>query len=287
MDGGGHPPSRAGNGTFTPRNSPRIPDLQFVQISEITICYFTPLFLVFGGPTPLECPESRPPPVQTTAEVEQTRPVRGLCSDWANCVLVRCCTPSGAMLARCSRGREQNDGTRLVDGGFWRTPACRRLLTLPGGHQKARYRPCTLRSSQWPPQPRRSPRSRSCAMSCPTRPPSASRNSCGMRSTHRSGFFMSTHTTRWQRGSEPQQLGSTRSRPCGLPRPIGASWTRRKPRQCRCSRSSTAPGAFQMSLTRDRVGSDLGPNPNPNPNPTQAARRLAARDHPVPLAALA
>ena len=81
MDGGGHPPSRAGNGTFTPRNSPRISDLQFVQISEITICYFTPFFLVFGGPAPLECPDSRPLAVQTAAEVEQTRPVRMLCSD--------------------------------------------------------------------------------------------------------------------------------------------------------------------------------------------------------------
>ena len=120
--GGRHAPSRPENGTFTPRNSPRIPDLQFVQISEITICYFTHLFLVFGGPTPLECPESRPPPVQTTAEVEQTRPVRGLCSDWANRVLVRCCTPSGAMLARCSRGRDQNGGTRLVGGGSWWLP---------------------------------------------------------------------------------------------------------------------------------------------------------------------
>ena len=84
LDGGRHAPSRPENGTFTPRNSPRIPDLQFVQISEITICYFTPLFLVFGGPTPLECPDSRPPPVQTALEVEQTRPVRGLCSDWAD-----------------------------------------------------------------------------------------------------------------------------------------------------------------------------------------------------------
>ena len=80
---GGHPPSRAGNRTFTPRNSPRIPDLQFVQISATTICYFTPLFLVFGGPTPLECPDSRPVPVQTALEVEQTRPVRVLCSVWA------------------------------------------------------------------------------------------------------------------------------------------------------------------------------------------------------------
>ena len=194
MDGGGHPPSRAGNGTFTPKNSLRISDLQFVQIFEITICYFTPLFLVFGGPTPLECPESRPPPVQTAAEVEQARPVRGLCSDSADSVLVRCCTPSGAMLARGSRGRDQNGGTRLVGGGFWCTHARRRLLTPPGGHQEARHRPCILRSSQWPPQPRRSPRSRSCATSCPTRPPSASRTSCGMRLTHRSGFFMSTHT---------------------------------------------------------------------------------------------
>ena len=83
MTGGGHPPSRAGNRTFTPRNSPRIPDLQFVQISDTTICYFTPLFLVFGGPTPLECPDSRPVPVQTALEVEQTRPVRVLCSVWA------------------------------------------------------------------------------------------------------------------------------------------------------------------------------------------------------------
>ena len=70
LDGGGHPPSRAGNGTFTPRNSPRISDLHFVQIFEITICYFTPLFVDFGGPTPLECPHSRPPPVQTAAEME-------------------------------------------------------------------------------------------------------------------------------------------------------------------------------------------------------------------------
>ena len=89
MDGGGHPPSRAGNGTFTPKNSLRISDLQFVQIFEITICYFTPLFLVFGGPTPLECPESRPPPVQTAAEVEQARPVRGLCSELALPAVVR------------------------------------------------------------------------------------------------------------------------------------------------------------------------------------------------------
>ena len=138
LDGGGHPPSRAGNGTFTPRNSPRIPDLQFVQISEITICYFTPLFLVFGGPTPLECPHSRPPPVQTAAEVEQTHPVRGLCSDWANCVLVRCCTPSGAMLARAVAGDATRMAVRdsLVHGGSW---------WLPGGVSK-RPRACVSRS---------------------------------------------------------------------------------------------------------------------------------------------
>ena len=81
LDGGRHPPSRAGNRTFTPRNLPRIPDLQFVQILETTICYFTPFFLDFGGPTPLECPDSRPLAVQTALEVEQTRPVRMLCSD--------------------------------------------------------------------------------------------------------------------------------------------------------------------------------------------------------------
>ena len=74
MDGGGHPPSRAGNRTFTPRNSRGIWDLQFVQIFEITICYFTPFFLVFGGPAPLECPDSRPLAVQTAAELEQIRP---------------------------------------------------------------------------------------------------------------------------------------------------------------------------------------------------------------------
>ena len=41
-----------------------------------------PRFFSFSS-TPLECPHSRPPPVQTAAEIEQTRPVRELCSDWA------------------------------------------------------------------------------------------------------------------------------------------------------------------------------------------------------------
>ena len=54
--GGRHAPSRPENGTFTPRNSPRIPDLQFVQISEITICYFTPLFSRFRRSYPSRMP---------------------------------------------------------------------------------------------------------------------------------------------------------------------------------------------------------------------------------------
>ena len=67
-----------------------------MQIFEITICYFTPLFLVFGGSTPLECPHSRPPPVQTAAEIEQTRPVRELCSDWAKPLMVPAYHPKHA-----------------------------------------------------------------------------------------------------------------------------------------------------------------------------------------------
>jgi len=80
LDGGRHPPSRAGNGTFTPRNSPRISDLQFVQIFEITICYFTPLFLDFGGPTPLECPHSRPHRRLYKQRRRRSKPARFGCS---------------------------------------------------------------------------------------------------------------------------------------------------------------------------------------------------------------
>ena len=38
--------------TFTPRNSLRITNLQFVQILEITVRWFTPLLLVSDAPAP-------------------------------------------------------------------------------------------------------------------------------------------------------------------------------------------------------------------------------------------
>ena len=50
---GGHAPNRSETCTFTPRNSLRITNLQFVQILEITVRWFTPLLLVLHVPCPL------------------------------------------------------------------------------------------------------------------------------------------------------------------------------------------------------------------------------------------
>ena len=54
--GGGHAPNRSETCTFTPRNSLRITNLQFVQILEITVRWFTPLLLVLDAPAPLTRP---------------------------------------------------------------------------------------------------------------------------------------------------------------------------------------------------------------------------------------
>ena len=54
--GGGHAPNLSESCTFTPRNSLRITNLQFVQILEITVRWFTPLLLVLDAPAPLTRP---------------------------------------------------------------------------------------------------------------------------------------------------------------------------------------------------------------------------------------
>ena len=54
--GGGHAPDRSETCTFTPRNSLRMPNLQFVQILDLTVRCFTPLLLVLDAPAPLTRP---------------------------------------------------------------------------------------------------------------------------------------------------------------------------------------------------------------------------------------
>ena len=68
--GGGHPSSRAKNRTFTPRNSHRIPDPQFVHVFGTTVRWFAPLFPVFDGPAPLTPAIRGRRAVQIASEVE-------------------------------------------------------------------------------------------------------------------------------------------------------------------------------------------------------------------------
>ena len=68
--GGGHPSSRAKNRTFTPRNSHRIPDPQFVHVFGTTVRCFAPLFPVFDGPAPLTPAIRGRRAVQIASEVE-------------------------------------------------------------------------------------------------------------------------------------------------------------------------------------------------------------------------
>ena len=51
---GGHAPKRSETCTFTPMNSPRVLNLHFVQILQITIRWFTPPLLVLDAPAPLK-----------------------------------------------------------------------------------------------------------------------------------------------------------------------------------------------------------------------------------------
>ena len=54
--GGGHAPNRSETCTFAPRNSPREPNLHFVQIFELTVRWFTPPFACFGRSRPPDTP---------------------------------------------------------------------------------------------------------------------------------------------------------------------------------------------------------------------------------------
>eukprot|EP00964_Phaeocystis_antarctica_P054983 scaffold32329_cov54-Phaeocystis_antarctica.AAC.1 len=66
--GEGKPPGSGAVLRFT-----GIPHLPQGTRQRFRICNsyrFPPLFVDFGGPTPLECPHSRPPPVQTAAETK-------------------------------------------------------------------------------------------------------------------------------------------------------------------------------------------------------------------------
>ena len=54
--GGGHAPNRSETCTFAPRNSPRVPNLHFVQIFELTVRWFTPPFACFGRSRPPDTP---------------------------------------------------------------------------------------------------------------------------------------------------------------------------------------------------------------------------------------
>ena len=53
---GGHAPNRSETCTFAPRNSPRVPNLHFVQIFELTVRWFTPPFACFGRSRPPDTP---------------------------------------------------------------------------------------------------------------------------------------------------------------------------------------------------------------------------------------
>ena len=53
---GGHAPNRSETCTFAPRNSPREPNLHFVQIFELTVRWFTPPFACFGRSRPPDTP---------------------------------------------------------------------------------------------------------------------------------------------------------------------------------------------------------------------------------------
>ena len=70
VTGGGHPSSRPKIRTFTPRNSHRIPDPQFVYVFGTTVRWFAPVFPVFDGPAPLTPALRGRRAVQIASEVE-------------------------------------------------------------------------------------------------------------------------------------------------------------------------------------------------------------------------